>query len=160
METHNIKYYMDLDRTDLDPEVFAAAAAVQYVSSLIANGGSRSGWPAPLPPYCLEVFLSHAVEAAQKTKYFEREWRRLQRIFPRMKDAWERGQTFFRKDLIRVAGNPEEMEYLSMIDFAVDCYAYASASNAYPINQTLQAWAINGYMAAWKQHFLTEEQAQ
>jgi hypothetical protein len=157
METNNIEYCMDLDRADLDPEVFAAALAVQHIGSLIANGGGRSGWP-DLPPHCLEAFLSRAVETAQKTQYFEPEWRRLQRIFPRMKDAWEKGQMFFQKDLIRVADSPEEMEYLSLIDFAVDCYAYVSASNAYPANKALQAWAMNGYMLAWRQHFLTEEE--
>jgi hypothetical protein len=156
MKTNDIEYYMNLDRADLDLEIFAAALAVQHVSSLIANGGSRSGWP-DLPPHCLEAFLSRAVETAQKTKYFEREWRKLQHIFPHMKEAWEKGQTFFQKDLIRIAGSPEEMEYLSTIDFAVDCYAYVSASNAYPANRTLQAWAINGYMLVWKQHFLNEE---
>lgn len=151
---------MDLDRADLDPEVFAAALAVQHISSLIANGGRRPGWPdsnSALPPQCLEAFLSRAVETAQKTKYFEREWCKLQHIFPRMKDAWMKGQKFFREDLIRVADNPEEMEYLSMIDFAVDSYAHVSASNAYPDNRALQAWAMNGYMFAWNQHFVNEE---
>jgi hypothetical protein len=163
METNDVEYCTDLCRADLNPEIFAAALAVQHVRSLIANGGSRSGWPDPgsaLPPHCLEAFLSRAVEAAQKTKYFEREWRRLQRIFPHMKDAWEKGQTFFQKDLIRVADSPEEMEYLSLIDFAVDCYAYVAARNAYPANQSLQAWAMNGYVVAWRQFFLTEEQTQ
>jgi hypothetical protein len=157
METNDIEYYTNLDRAaDLDPEIFAAALAVQHVRSLIANGGSRSGWP-DLPPHCLEAFLSRAVETAQKTKYFEREWRRLQRVFPHVKDAWEKGQTSFQKDLIRVADNPEEMEYLSLIDFAVDCYAYVSARNEYPANKALQAWAMNGYIRAWRQHFLNEE---
>ena len=49
-----------------------------------------------------------------------------------VKTAWEKGQILFRQDLARATSNPEEMEYLSMIDFAVDCYAYVTARNAYP----------------------------
>ncbi len=49
------------------------------------------------------------------------------------------------------------MEYISLIDFAVDCYAYVLAMNTYPKNQALQAWVINGYMVAWRQHFSKEE---
>ena len=43
-----------------------------------------------------------------------------------------------------------------MIDFAVDCYAYVTARNAYPHNRALEEWAVNGYMLAWRQHFFTE----
>ena len=42
--------------------------------------------------------------------------------------------------------NPEEMEYLSQIDFATDCYAYAAALKTYSHDAALQAWFINGYM--------------
>ena len=51
----------------------------------------------------------------------------------------------------------EELGYLSEIDFAVDCFAYVSALNTYPQNQALQAWLINGYMLAWRQHFLNDQ---
>ncbi len=44
-----------------------------------------------------------------------------------------------------------------MIDFAVDCYAYVTARNAYHRNRALEEWAVNGYMLAWRQHFFTEE---
>ncbi len=46
------------------------------------------------------------------------------------------------------------MDYFSMIDFAVDGYAYLSASRAYPDNPALCDWATNGYMVAWREHFL------
>jgi hypothetical protein len=53
--------------------------------------------------------------------------------------------------------NPEEMEYLSMIDFAVDCYAELAAKNTYLHDRMLQAWVINGYMLTWRQHFFANE---
>lgn len=40
-----------------------------------------------------------------------------------------------------------------MIDFAMDCYAYVSAKDAYPDNSVVQAWAINRYRVAWREHF-------
>jgi hypothetical protein len=73
--------------------------------------------------------------------------------------GWEKGQTLFQEDLHRAKGDQEYLEYFSMIDFAVDCYAfaYASASFAFPDNPALKDWAINGYMLLWRQHFLTED---
>jgi hypothetical protein len=78
---------------------------------------------------------------------------------PQIQAAWERGQVLFQEDLARATANPEEMEYLSMIDFAEDCYAAADARKAYPHNRVLQAWATSGYMLAWWQHFSASEDA-
>ena len=52
------------------------------------------------------------------------------------------------------------MEYFSMIDFVVDCYANTSASCAYPDQPALQNWAINGYMLAWRAHFLKDQEGE
>src|SRR6266566_10091991 len=40
--------------------------------------------------------------------------------------AWQPGQALFQEDLTHAMGNQKEMEYLPHIDFAVDCYAYAT----------------------------------
>ncbi len=45
------------------------------------------------------------------------------------------------------------MEYFSTVDFAVDCYAYVSASRVYADNDMLRDWAINGDMLLWRQQF-------
>ena len=159
MERKGIEYYTNLERDDLDPVLFAAALAVQYVRKLISYGGSeygRADGEDALQPGPIEVFLARAVENAEKTKLFEQEWRRLQSVFPQMKSAWKRGQAIFQEDLVRVTNNQEEMEYISMIDFAVDCYAYVSACNTYPDNRVLQAWFLNGYMVAWREHFISD----
>jgi hypothetical protein len=50
------------------------------------------------------------------------------------------------------------MDYFSMIDFAVDGYAYLSASRVYPDNATLRNWAINEYMLMWSWHFLKNQE--
>ncbi len=161
MNTENLQDYFDLRRNDLDLELFGAALAVQHIYTLIVNGGnefSRPDWDSTLHPHHLQSFLKNAVESARKTRRFEREWQSFQRIFPRMESAWEKGQDLFQRDLARAATSQEKMEYLSQIDFAVDFYATISAVKTYPSNQALQAWAINGYMLAWRQHFLTEEE--
>ena len=44
-----------------------------------------------------------------------------------------------------------------MIDFAVDCYAEVAAFGVYPDHPALRGWAINGYMLAWREHFLADE---
>jgi len=152
---------LDLRRADLDLELFAAALAVQHIRRLIAAGGSEFGRPddeETLHRDHLEVILARAVEIAHTTGRFEQEWRRLQRLMPSLQVAWERGQTLFREALARATRNEEDMGYLSQIDFAVDCYASLSARNAYPDDRVLQAWAINGYMRAWRQHFLAEKE--
>ena len=66
------------------------------------------------------------------TKRFEQEWCQLHQSMPQIQAAWERGQVLFQEDRARVMINPEEMEYLSMIDFVEDCYAAVDARRAYP----------------------------
>lgn len=160
MKRDTLQDCLDLHRADLDLELFAAALAVQHIRRLIAAGGSEFGRPDDedtLHLDHLEVFLARAVETAHKTGRLKQEWHRLQRLMPSLHVAWERGQTLFREALARATHDEEEMGYLSQIDFAVDCYAYISTHNAYPHDRVLQAWAINGYMRAWRQHFLAEE---
>ena len=158
MEREDIEEYTDLQREDIDPELFGAALAVQYIRKLLSHGGSeygRAGDEDALQPEQLEAFIVHAIENAKKTKRFEQAWRRLHSVCPQIQRAWERGQIHFQEDIVRVTNNQEEMEYLSMIDFAVDCYAYVTARNTYPDNRALQAWLINGYILAWRKHFLS-----
>lgn len=162
MRRDKLERALDLLRADLDPEVFAAALAVRHMRRLIAYGGSDFGRPdddSALYPQHLETFLARAVEMAQRNRRFEDEWRKMHQTFPLMKAAWEQGQALFQQNLARAINDAEQMEYLSMIDFAVDCYANITARNAYPHNQALQNWAINGYMLAWRQHFFTEEES-
>ena len=137
--------------------MFAAALAVHYVRRLLASGGSAFAHPedaSALHPQHLTPFLARAVEMAKKTHRFEHEWCRLQRVMPRIRLAWEEGQALFQQDLARERANQEEMEYLSMIDFAVDCSAHVAALKSYPGDRALQNWVINGYMLAWRGHFL------
>jgi hypothetical protein len=160
MNMDHLQQFTDLRRTDIDPEVFAAALAIQHVSKLIASGGSSIGRPdleAALPPQQIEAFLLRAISTAQKTKRFEHEWRSLQQAIPPIKIAWENGQAHFQENLARAMDNPEEIEYLSQIDFAADSYAYAAALKTYPHDRVHQAWYMNGYMLAWQQHFFTDE---
>lgn len=161
MNRNNLEQYLDIEDADSDLDLFAAALAVEHITTFIVRGGSRFIRPDPdeaLHPHVLEAFLDCAVAWAQRTRRFEQEWRRLQRIFPRMQLAWEKGHTLFQEDLARATTNQEEMEYLSMIDFAEDCYASINARNTYPDDSACQAWAINGYMLAWWQHFATQEE--
>jgi len=151
MRSDDVQRCLDLRRADLDPELFAAAVAVHYMRRLIAAGGDSVERPEEeaLSPHLLEAFLARAVEAAHKTRHFEQEWRGLHWLMPQIHAAWERGQALFQEDLARAMTNPEEMEYLSHIDFAEDCYAH---------DRVLQAWATNGYMLAWWQYFLAEDE--
>jgi hypothetical protein len=161
MTSDNLQRCFDLRRADLDPELFAAAVAVHYMLRLIAAGGGsieRLDEEA-LSPHHLAAFLAHAVETAHKIRRFEQEWHQLQRMVPQMQAAWERGQALFQEDLARATAKPEEMEYFSHIDFAEDCYATVNARKVYPHDRVLQAWATSGYMLAWRQHFLAEEDA-
>ena len=162
MTSDDLQHCLDLRRADLDPELFAAVLAVHSIRRLIAASTSSVEWPdeeEALSPHHLEAFLARAVETATRIRRFEQEWRRLQRLAPRIQAAWERGQALFQEDVVRATSNPEEMEYLAQIDFALDCYAEVLARKAYPHNQALQTWATSGYMVAWWQHFLAEEDA-
>jgi hypothetical protein len=160
MERGDIEDYTDLRRDDLDPEMFAAALAVQHVRRLISYGGSecgRAGDEDSLRPEQIEAFVARAIGDAKRTKRFEQGWLQIQRVFQQIKKAWANGQAHFQEDLIRVTNNREEMEYLSMIDFALDCYAYVAARNIYPEDGVLHTWFINGYMLAWRNCFLLDE---
>jgi hypothetical protein len=160
MNMDHLRQFIDLRRTDIDPEVFAAALAIHYVSKLIASGGSSIGRPdveSVLPPQQIEAFLERAISSAQKTRRFELEWRSLQQAIPPIKIAWGNGQAHFQETLARAMDNPEEMEYLSQIDFAADCYAYPAALKIYPHDGALQAWYMNGYMLSWQEHFFADE---
>ncbi len=161
MRSDDLQRCLDLRRADLDPDLFAAALAVQNIRRLIVAGGGSNDRPdeEALTPHHLAAFLARAVETANKTKRFEQEWRQLQRMVPQIQAAWERGQALFQEDLARATANPEEMEYFSHIDFAEDCYAAVEARRAYPHDRVLQSWATSGYMVAWWQHFSASEDA-
>ena len=162
MTSDDLQDCLDLRRADIDPELFAAALAVQHIRRLIAAGGNGARHPdeeEALSPHYFEAFLARASETAHKTWYFEQEWRRPERLAPQIQAAWERGQVLFQEDLASATANPEEMEYFSLIDFAVDCYAAVDARRTYPYDRVQQAWATSGYMLAWWQHFLAEEDA-
>ena len=157
MNGDHLEQFLDLRRAEVDPEVFAAALAVHYVRRLLANGGSAFAHPedeSALHPQHLTPFLAQAVEMAKKTHRFEHEWCRLRRVMPRIQHAWEEGQALFQQDLARATANQEEMKSLSMIDFAVPCYASVTAQKSYPDDRALQNWVMNGYMLAWRGHFL------
>lgn len=153
-----LQQFIDLRRPNSDPELFAIALALRHIRALIQHGGSdtrRPGDDSALHPHHLEAFLARAVERMWKDKRMAQEWRRLQLLLPLLKEAWERGETLFLEDLDQAKGK-EYLDYFSMIDIAVDGYAYLSASRAYPDNPELRDWAINGYMLLWRQHFLTD----
>ena len=71
-----------------------------------------------------------------------------------MREAWEKGQRLFQEALEQAKSDQESMEYFSMIDFAIDCYAEVTASRVYPDQPALRDWTVNGYMLAWREHFL------
>ena len=154
---------LDLRRQDIEPERFALALAVRYIRGLISHGGSDMGRPdldSALHPEHLESFFARAAEVAWKDSRLAQEWRKLQQIIPRVKEAWEKGQQLFREALEQAKSDQESMEYFSTIDFAVDCYAEVAASRVYPDQPALRDWAINGYMLAWREHFLKDREGE
>lgn len=161
MKHTDLQCALDLRREDLDPELFAAAVAVQYIRRLVATGGNGPYRldEESLSPHYLGDFLARAVETAHRTRRFEQEWGQLHQSMPQIQAAWERGQALFQEDLAHAMTNPEEMEYLSMSDFAEDCYAAVDARKTYPHDRVLQAWVTSGYMLAWRHHFPSEEDA-
>lgn len=152
---------LDLRRQDIEPERFALA--VRYIHGLILHGGSDMRRPdlesALLPEY-LASFLARAVGIKWKDARLAREWRKLQRVYPQVREAWEKGQRLFQEALERANSDQESMEYLSQIDFAADSYAYVAAFNTYPRDEALQNWVINGYMLAWREHFLKDQEGE
>jgi tRNA nucleotidyltransferase/poly(A) polymerase len=154
---------LDLRRQDIEPERFAIALAVRYIRRLISHGGSdmkRPDLESALHPEHLESFLAHAVEIAWKDARLAQEWLKLQRVLPRVREAWDKGQRLFQKALERANSDQESMEYLSQIDFAADSYAYVAALNTYPRDETLQNWVINWYILAWREHFLKDQEGE
>ena len=150
---------IDLRRQDIEPEIFTIALAVRYIRELINHGGSdmrRPDLESALHPEHLESFLARAVEITWKDACLAQEWRKLQQALPRVREALEKGQSLFQEALEFAKSDQKSLQYFSMIDFAVDCYAYVSASRLYPDNSALRDWAINGYMLLWRQHFLTD----
>src|SRR2546428_13035361 len=134
MKEEELKTWLNLRREDLDPEVFAQFLAIQYFRRLITGGGSDFGRPEyeiSLHPHHLERFLARASEMTWKNEHIKDKWQMLLRVLPRLNGAWEKGQALFQEDLARARVTPEEMEYLSHIDFAEDCYAYPRARKTY-----------------------------
>ncbi len=152
----------DLRRPESDQELFAIALALGHIRALIQRGGSDMRYPdddSALHPHHLEPFLARAVERTWKGKRMAQKWHRLQLFFPRLKGAWKRSITLFQEDLDQAKGK-EYIEYFSMIEFAVDCYAEVLASRVCPDNTMLRDWAINGYMLAWRGHFLKDQEGE
>ena len=159
----SLQRFIDIRCPDNDPELFAIALAILHIRGLIDYGGSDIGRPdddSALDPNHLDSFITHAVEMTWQNNRFAQEWRHMQQMLPQVKEAWERGQTLFQEALDRAKSDQEDMEYFSMIDFAVDCYAYVSASRVYPDNSGLRDWAINGYMRLWRGHFLNDQEGE
>src|SRR5437763_2116901 len=99
---------IDLRRQDIEPEIFAFALAARYIRELINHGGSdmrRPDLESALYPEHLELFLARAVEIPWKDVRLTQEWRKLQQVLPRVREAWEKGQMLFREDLERVKGD-------------------------------------------------------
>ncbi len=158
-----LQQFIDLRRQDIEPEMFAIALAVRYIRELINHGGNdmrRPDLESVLHPEHLESFLARAVEITWKDARLSQEWRKLQQVLPLVREAWEKGQSLFQEALERAKSDHESMEYFSMIDFAVDCYAEVAASRVYPDHPALRDWAINGYMLAWREHFLKDQEGE
>lgn len=143
--------------------MFTIALAVRYIRGLINHGGSdmrRPDLESAWHPEHLESFLARAVEIPWKDAPLAQEWRRLQQLLPQVREAWDKGQRLFQEALERMNSDQESMEYLSQIDFAADSSAYVAALNIYPHDEALQNWVINGYMLAWREHFLEGQEGE
>jgi hypothetical protein len=156
-----LQQYIDLRRQDIEPEIFTIALAVRYIRELINHGGSDMRRPDPESALLLEhleSFLARAVEVPWKDARLAQEWRKLQQALPRVREALEKGQSLFQEALEFAKNDQKSLEYFSMIDFAVDCYAKVAAFRVYSDYPALQNWAINGYMLAWREHFLRDRE--
>jgi hypothetical protein len=154
-----VQQLLDLRQPNIDLERFSGALVVQHIRLLIVSGGSSFGRPDlddALHPEHLAAFVERAVIHAQQTHHFEQEWLWLQVRLLDVNAAWEQGRAAFQHDLARASANQEEMDALSVIDFASDSYAVAASQSAYRYDQALRKWLINGYMVAWRQHFLED----
>lgn len=133
------------------------------MGELINSGGGDRRRPeleSALHPEHLESFLARPVEIPWQDARLAQEWRKLQPVLPRAREAWEKGQCLFREALEWAKSAQENMEYFSMIDFVVNSYAEVATSRAYPAHPALRNWAINGYMAAWREHFLQDQEEE
>lgn len=64
----------------------------------------------------------------------------------------------FQYDLDRAKSDPDDLGYLSQIDFVDSCYAYPSGRKLYPYSPICVNWFVNGFMMAWRKHFLEDEE--
>ncbi len=159
-----LEEFIDLYSRDIDPERCVIAFATHYIK-LINHGGSDIGRPddesAPQPRH-LEALLTSVAEITRQGKLLVQEWRNLQQLVPKLKEAREKGQTLFREALERARSNQEDMEHFTMINFSVDCYAYVSASRLYPDSPMLLDWLLKGIcwrsvsIYSWRKIFLDE----
>src|SRR5213080_540903 len=93
---------IDLRGQDIEPEIFTIALAVRYIRELINHGGSdmrRPDLEPALHPEHLESFLARAIEIPWKDARLAQEWRKVQQILPRAREAWEEGQRLFQEAL-------------------------------------------------------------
>ncbi len=160
MARKTVQQCLDLRQPDIDVERFADALVVHHICLLIDSGGKTLGCydlDDSLDAEHLTTFVERAVVNSQQTHHFEQEWLLLKARVSEVSAAWEQGRVAFQHDLTRTKDNQEEKSYFSIIDFASDCYAVAAAQSYYRFDRSLQAWLINGYMVAWRQHFSTEE---
>lgn len=158
-----LQHYIDLRQQDIEPETFAKALAVRYIREMINYGGSdmrRPDLESALHPVHLESFLARAVEIRWGDACMAQEWRKLQQILPLVREAWEKGQSLFQEALEQAKSDQESLEYLSMIDFAVDFYTEVATSRVYPDHPSLRDCAINGYMLARRGHFLKDQEEE
>lgn len=161
MDMEPLHRSLDLQQEELDPDLFAATLAVNYVTYLMNSGGGNSIWPnleATLHPYHIERFVTCVVEIARKANRFEGEWRKLQQSLPSIHHAWSRGQAYFEAHLLHAKIDSGEMEYFSIVDFAVEWYAYPAAQEVYQDEPLCREWFVSGYMLAWQDHFLSEDE--
>ena len=156
-----LQQYIDLRRQDIEPEIFTIALAVRYIRELINHGGSdmrRPDLESALPLEHIESFRARAVEIPWKDAHLALEWRKLQQALPRVREALEKGQSLFQEALELAKSDQKSLQYFSIIDFAVDCNAKVAASRVYPDHPALRNCAINGYMLAWREHFLKDQE--
>ena len=141
-----LEEFIDLYSRDIDPARFVIARANHYIR-LINPGGidiGRSDDDSAPQPHHLEALLRSAAVITRQGKRLVQEWRNLQQHVPKLKEAWKKGQTLFREALECARSNQEDMENFTMINFAVDCYAYLTASRVYPDNPMLLDWLLKG----------------
>ncbi len=104
---------IDLRRQDIEPERFTVSLTVRYIRELINYGGSdlrRPDLESALHPEHLESFLARAVEIIWKDARIAQEWRKLQNVLPRVREAWEKGQGLFQDGHVEGYTTQDEKE--------------------------------------------------